>query len=197
MPTRSNGSCIREENFLQVRDNYDVIVAGGGVAGAAAAIAARRLGAKTLLLEKSGVPGGLATSGLVAVYLPLCDGRGRQVTAGIAEEFLLLSGKYGFDTLPDFWKGNREVEQTGRYCTNFSPAAFAIALDELMEREGVDLSYDTLVCRPALEGKRCTHIVVENKSAGTHTAAGWRSMQPGTRTCSVTAMCAAKRGITA
>ncbi len=88
MPTRSNESCIREENFLQVRDNYDVIVAGGGVAGAAAAIAARRLGAKTLLLEKSGVPGGLATSGLVAGDCRGVSAAFRQVRVRYAARFL-------------------------------------------------------------------------------------------------------------
>lgn len=159
----NESSYIEEKRSLSVRDSYDVIVAGGGVAGAAASIAACRLGAKTLLLEKSNIPGGLATLGLVAVYLPLCDGKGHQVTAGIAEEFLKLSIKYGFDTLPECWK-NKHGAVAERYCTDFSPAAFAIALDELLVKEGVDLSYDTLACQPVFEDDRCTHVVVENKS---------------------------------
>ena len=36
--------------------DYDVAVAGGGVAGAAAAVAAARLGAKTVLIEKTCTP---------------------------------------------------------------------------------------------------------------------------------------------
>ena len=64
---------------------YDVIVAGGGVAGCLAAVAAARQGAKTLLLEKSCTTGGLATAGLINIFLPLCDGNGKQVTSGLAQ----------------------------------------------------------------------------------------------------------------
>lgn len=48
--------------------DYDVAVAGGGVAGAAAAVAAARLGAKTVLVEKTCTPGGLASAGLINIY---------------------------------------------------------------------------------------------------------------------------------
>ena len=83
-----------------VAGEYDVIVAGGGLAGAAAALSAARLGKKTLLLEKSTALGGLATIGLINFWVPLCNGRGKQVIRGLAEEFLRLSIQYGFDTLP-------------------------------------------------------------------------------------------------
>ncbi len=65
-----------------VIDEYDVVVVGGGVAGCAAAIAAARNGARVALIEKENVLGGLATLGLVVIYLPLCDGKGRQVIGG-------------------------------------------------------------------------------------------------------------------
>ena len=44
-----------------------------------------------MLVEKSYYLGGLGTSGLVTIYLPICDGMGRQVSYGIAEELLKLS----------------------------------------------------------------------------------------------------------
>ena len=47
--------------------DYDVIVAGGGVAGVAAALASVREGARTLLLEKEYALGGLATLGLIVI----------------------------------------------------------------------------------------------------------------------------------
>ena len=58
---------------------YDVIVAGGGVAGVAAAVSARRMGKRTLLIEKSIGLGGLATNGLVNLFVPMCNGRGVQI----------------------------------------------------------------------------------------------------------------------
>ena len=75
----------------------EVAVAGGGIAGVAAAVQAARCGKKTVLIEKSVYCGGLATGGLIYIYLPLCDGNGRQVTFGIAEELLRRSMKYGPD----------------------------------------------------------------------------------------------------
>jgi len=48
--------------------DYDVIVLGGGPAGCAAATAAAREGAKTLLVEATGVLGGMGTSGLVPCF---------------------------------------------------------------------------------------------------------------------------------
>ena len=82
---------IEKQRDLEIYGNYDVVVCGGGIAGISAALAAARTGAKTLLIENSYLLGGLATSGLVAIYLPLCDGEGHQLSFGIAEELLRLS----------------------------------------------------------------------------------------------------------
>lgn len=62
--------------------NCDVLVIGGGAAGVAAAIAAGRLGAKTILLERYGFLGGLATSAQVGTIcgLYLRDPAGTQAT---------------------------------------------------------------------------------------------------------------------
>ena len=48
---------------------YDVIVCGGGVSGVAAAVSAAREGKKVLLIERSGMLGGLATGGSVSVLM--------------------------------------------------------------------------------------------------------------------------------
>jgi hypothetical protein len=47
------------------RDAFDVAIAGGGMAGVAAALSAARLGARTLLFERDGELGGNATQALV------------------------------------------------------------------------------------------------------------------------------------
>ena len=70
---------------------YDVAVVGGGVAGVAAALAAARNGLRVVLIEKTVLLGGLATNGMIYIYLPICDGFGHQVSFGIAEELLKLS----------------------------------------------------------------------------------------------------------
>ena len=65
---------MRYEIDLPEYPCYDVIVAGGGPAGCAAAAAAARQGAKTLLIEASGMLGGVASGGLVPSWCPFSDG---------------------------------------------------------------------------------------------------------------------------
>ena len=86
---------------------YDIAVIGGGVAGVAAAVQAARCGMKTVLVERTALVGGLATGGLINVFLPLCDGNGHQVTFGIAEEMLRKSIVYGPGEIPPNWKKER------------------------------------------------------------------------------------------
>ena len=147
-----------------VKNEYDVIVVGGGVAGVAAAISASRNGAKTLLMEKSVMLGGLATLGLISWYEPLCNGDGKQLIAGIPEELIKLSVKYGFENLATEWGGkgiNPLKENTPRYVTRFSPNIFALNLIEYLEENGVHFLFDTLATYPQMEGNICTGIIVE------------------------------------
>ena len=154
-----------ETRTLEIRDSYDVIVVGAGIGGVAAAVAAKRYGARVLLIEKTVTLGGQATTGLIHHYLPLCDGESHQVIGGIAEELLKLSIRYGYDTLPAEW-ATGEGSTEGRYATRFSATAFMVSLDELIVDLGIDLLLDTLGCRPILEGKICTGVVVEDKAGG-------------------------------
>jgi choline dehydrogenase-like flavoprotein len=149
---------------MKFETQYDVVIAGGGVAGAAAALSCARQGLRTALLEKTVLVGGLATTGLVNGYLPLCDGEGHQVITGIAEELLHLSLKYGPGEVPEGWREPRASHPTGRYMTIFSPASFVLALDEALVEAGVDLWFDTLVSEPVLKGRRIVGVEVENKS---------------------------------
>jgi hypothetical protein len=139
---------------------YDVLVAGAGVAGVAAALESARAGLRTALLEKTVMPGGLATAGLINIYLPLCDGHGRQVTYGISEELLHLSIKYGPGDIPQDWSSSTSHS---RLYAPFSPASFILAMDEALISSGVDIWLDTLACAPIMEGSRIKGIEVENK----------------------------------
>ena len=151
---------------IPIEAEYDVCVLGGGVAGAAAALAAAREGARTCLIEKEYALGGLATLGLIVIYLPLCDGNGRQVIAGISEEFLRASLKYGPGDLPDCWNngGDAAERRQKRYQTRYEAASLTLALEELLLSAGVTLWYDTRLCAAACEGGKVQGVIVENKS---------------------------------
>ncbi|MBO5898572.1 MAG: FAD-dependent oxidoreductase, partial [Clostridia bacterium] len=150
---------------------YDVIVAGGGLAGAAAALAVAREGKRVMLIEKSQKLGGLGTLGLINLFVPMCNGRGKQIIFGMAEEFLRLSTKYSWDTIPEGWEQGGEYQgpepQDGnypRYVNRYSPDIFALTLTEVLADAGVELMFDTIVTRPVMEDKHCKGLVVENKS---------------------------------
>ena len=147
------------------KDGFDLIVCGGGIAGCAAALEGARLGLKTLLLEKSCLLGGLATIGLVNYFEPLCNGRGVQVLRGLAEEFLLLSIRYGYDTLPDIWRNGQPEQKTeARYQTQYDPYLFAMALCDLLADEGVKILFDCIAAHPVMESGVCLGVVTDSKS---------------------------------
>ena len=154
---------------------YDIAVAGAGIAGIAAALAAARRGHKVALLEKQTIIGGLATSGLVYIYLPLCDGNNTQVTFGISEEMLKASMIFSQFDLDPRWGGPEKPVwrcNSNRYRVDFSPAGFTIALDEMLVNAGVDLWLDTRVCAAVKNGEKVTALEVENTSGRITVEAG-------------------------
>ena len=99
---------IRESFDTPVVEECDVLVAGGGIAGIAAALAAARAGAKVTMIERSWILGGLATSGLIAIYLPIDDGMGHQVSFGICQELFMLSIKHLVESrYPKAWQARK------------------------------------------------------------------------------------------
>jgi len=167
---------VETERELEVVSSYDVVVCGGGIAGISAALASARHGAKTLLIEREFMLGGLATAGLIAIYLPLCDGMGRQVSFGIAEELLRLSIEKGSEGrhLPEYWQGEGTVEQRSqkRFEVQYNPQIFAILAEKLLIKEGVDLLYGTVICNTVCENGKITHLITENKSGRQAIAVG-------------------------
>ena len=85
------------------KQGYDIIVVGGGIAGCCAALAAARENKSVLLVEKHINLGGLATIGLISWFEPLCDGEGRKMMGGMAEEMIRLAVGCGYDNLPEIW----------------------------------------------------------------------------------------------
>lgn len=155
---------------IKVVEDYEVAVCGGGIAGIAAALAAARQGKKTILFEKGFMLGGLATAGLVTIYLPLCDGYGKQVSFGIAEELLKLSIKYGAEAqYPDNWLENKgaRTEKDKRYEVRYNAQVFAILAEQLLIEAGVEILYGSYVVSVDKREDKIEHIVIENKSGRT------------------------------
>ncbi len=158
---------IEERKQIEVVRDYDVAVCGGGFGGIAAALAAARQGKRVVLFEKQFMLGGLGTAGLVTIYLPLCDGYGRQVSFGIVEELLHLSMKYGAEEdIPEHWKqeGLPRTAHNARLQARYNPQMFAMAVEQLLTDTGVDILYGTYVTDVKMENDVITHLIVENKS---------------------------------
>lgn len=152
---------------MKFTKSYDVVVVGAGIAGVAAALAAARRGHKVALVEKQTLIGGLACSGLIFVYLPLCDGNNRQVTYGIAEELLLKSLDYSPFDVPKRWQNDCELgkdSEQQRYRVYFSPASLTLAMDEALAEANVDLWLDSRVCAVQQSTDKITAIELENCS---------------------------------
>jgi ribulose 1,5-bisphosphate synthetase/thiazole synthase len=144
----------------------DVLVCGGGCAGSAAALAAARSGAKTLLIERAGFAGGIIT----AVGLPYFDGlidkpTGRFVVRGIALEFLRELGH----AKPD---AKRIDDLPARLITKYwgsvhipNVEEFKLLMDGLIRRHSERLSvlYHSLVCDVETKGGLITAVIVANK----------------------------------
>lgn len=161
---------IEREKELSVYGEYDVAVCGGGIAGIAAALSAARSGAKTVLIENSYLLGGLATSGLVAIYLPLCDGEGHQLSFGIAEELLRLSVIKGYETseikYANAWllDGTEEEKRKQRFQVQYNPHVFAILTEKLLADAGVEILFGTMIAGVVRNQDKIEALAIETRN---------------------------------
>jgi FAD dependent oxidoreductase len=143
---------------IPVEDGFDVLVAGGGPAGSAAAICAARLGAKVLLAEATGCLGGMGTSGLVSTFGPVSDGR-RMLVGGFMRELVLAMQQHdelGPHVVPEFLH-----RQLNRWVP-FKPEALKRRLDRMAEEAGVEVRFFTRVIDAEAKDRRIEGAVVSN-----------------------------------
>ncbi len=155
---------ISYSRSIPVKKQYDVIVCGGGVAGVAAAVSSAKNGLSTLLLEKSNILGGLGTLGLINLFVPLCNGRGKQIIFGLADKWLRMSAELGWDTIPEDWKnGEPKAPTEQRYIQRYSPSIFAYQLTSEIKDSGADILFDCMAVDPIMEGNVCKGVITESK----------------------------------
>jgi hypothetical protein len=130
---------------IPVAAKVDVLVAGGGAAGLAAAVTAAREGASTLLVERHAFLGGAATANLVSKL-----SQHREVLYGFSAEII--------DDLI-----RRKAAVSGRVI-NFDPEGFKKLALDLIRGAGVRLLLDTWVVAPIVEDDALHGVFIENKS---------------------------------
>lgn len=132
---------IEEKNEINVIDDYDVIVIGGGPAGVSAAISAGRLGVKTLLVEQSGNVGGVATTGLMSHWTGETKG-------GIFEEII-----------------SRTVDSKDPSLRNtINTEKLKTELLHMLVEANVTVKLYTLASKPIMKGNQVIGVIIENKS---------------------------------
>ena len=173
MPDAADDAASVGRSTSDVPASVDVAVVGGGPAGICAAVAASRLGAQTLLVERNGFLGGMATAGLVnPIYGFGYFEPGRQLVAGIAEEVVQHLRQIDGGTL-----GHRRREECGtcdapEQCRAsgissllpFEPEALKLAAYRLASDAGVELLHYCLADEAVVQDGHVQGVRVSSKN---------------------------------
>jgi len=143
---------------------FDVVVAGAGTAGVFAAIASARTGAKTILIEAKGYPGGTAVEGGTAIHsfynlwkaFPGVEKK--QVVKGIPEEFInRLTTRGGSTGYPEMSLGY----DYDSVSTNIDTELYKLTIFEMLIEAGVYVCVNTLLTGAILKGSRLEGVILE------------------------------------
>jgi hypothetical protein len=127
-------------------NDIDVLVVGGGNAGCAAALAAARHGARTLLVERYGFLGGTATASMVGPWMTFHSGS-KRIVGGIAQEIVERLQRKGGS--PGHLHDSSDYVAT---ITPFDPEVHKALLFELMQEAGVKLLLHAFFLRALTTG---------------------------------------------
>jgi len=159
---------LAESFETPVKLQRDVIVAGGGVAGIASSIASARNGAKTVLIERYGFLGGIATAGLMNSINGFRNQRKPnhiQTVRGTAEEIVLEMHRLGGCWIStayeqeDFDVASGEVP----YAVAFDPEIFKYVVLKILVESGVELLLHTWAVKAIQKEESVIGIITENK----------------------------------
>jgi len=176
---QSNLMITEPKRETRVYCETDVLVVGGGPAGVGAAIAAARNGAKTLLIERYGHLGGLATGGLVLCIMPMSDGTKEQQIAGLCQEIIDRLDTVGGAVHPkkedlgstnqnliNYWRHYpfTVIQGNIRMSVQTDPEMLKCILNDMIEEAGVVLLLHAYGCRSIVDCGVVKGIVFESKS---------------------------------
>jgi hypothetical protein len=188
MEARIGRTITEPAREIDVVREADVVVVGGGPGGIGSALAAARSGAETVLVERYGHLGGMATGGLVTIIPNLSDINGEQQITGICQELvdrLDTRGATHYPKKSDWgsadeklvqhyidanlaWFYIREDLNIGRkrvlYTALIDPEIMKCELNTMMEEAGVTLFLHSWGVRPIVEGNTVQGVLIENKS---------------------------------
>lgn len=151
---------------LRVRQ-FDVLVAGAGTAGVAAALAAARQGAKTVLIEAKGYTGGTVVEGGTALHSFFNQNDGlpgvelRQVVKGIPQEIVDRLADIGGTT------GFARMTVNDGYdpvCTVVDTELYKLVTMQMLERAGVNVLLNTRLTGGVRESSRVRYAITESRS---------------------------------
>ena len=166
----AQGGEVREEGRkLPVYADVDVVVAGGGMSGYAAAVAAAQTGAKTILLECTGFLGGLLTGCLAEVMQWQNDPEGRQIIAGVWEETkqrLIRAGGAPGPLVFDgpMWGPDIKMPLRAAAITPFDSEMLKYVMAEQVLDSDAKLLYYAMVVGVVKDGARVRGVIIDGKS---------------------------------
>lgn len=152
---------------------YDVLVAGGGLTGVAAAIAAARQGMSVLLVEQSNCLGGATANCLVNPFMPFYTPRQRN-----AENKKMLSVGIFDEICDELIAITRNLDgDDSKYIrkplVTFSEEYLKIVLNRMTLAAGVTLLFHTTAIGVKRDGKKVASVLVSNVSGLTDIAADY------------------------
>ena len=179
--TRISGKTIKEAaRETKVCRTADVVVVGGGPGGIGAAVSAARNGADTVLIERYEHLGGMGTGGLVTIIPAMTDINGKQVIAGITQEWIeRLDKRDGADypkkehwgstdkKLVDYYKNRSFFYATGNrvgYSAHIDAEISKCLFQDMMEEAKIKTYLHSWGTEPIMEGNKARGVIFESKS---------------------------------